>query len=266
MAVEDRLRARCDGICVFSGSSPGAHPDYARGGRGARRARSPAQGLGLVYGGASVGLMGAVADAALAAGGEVVGVIPQALVDREIAHPGLTELHVVGSMHERKALMAELADGFVALPGGMGTLEELFEVYTWTQLGLHAKPLGLLDVRGYYAQLVALPRPRGRGALRHAPSTARCSWSSSGPEALLERVQALARAGAREVDRSRADLSSASIAAAAADGASGSATCSVRAGARLEPAQLDDVARRGAASSGISATPTPATTSRPTAP
>jgi uncharacterized protein (TIGR00730 family) len=99
--------------------------------------------------------MGTIADATLEAGGEVVGVIPQALVDREIAHTGLSELRVVGSMHERKAMMADLADGFIALPGGMGTLEELFEVYTWTQLGLHSKPLGVLDVRGYYAQLAA---------------------------------------------------------------------------------------------------------------
>jgi hypothetical protein len=99
--------------------------------------------------------MGAVADAALDAGGEVVGVIPKALIDREIAHPGLSDLRVVSSMHERKALMAELSDGFVALPGGMGTLEELFEVYTWTQLGLHSKPLGLFDVRSYFAKLVA---------------------------------------------------------------------------------------------------------------
>jgi uncharacterized protein (TIGR00730 family) len=140
-------------ICVFSGSSPGAHPDYALSAQELARALA-AQGLGLVYGGASVGLMGVLADAMLDAGGEAIGVIPQALVDREIAHPGLSELRVVASMHERKALMAELADGFVALPGGMGTLEELFEVYTWTQLGLHAKPLGLLDVRAYYAKLV----------------------------------------------------------------------------------------------------------------
>jgi uncharacterized protein (TIGR00730 family) len=141
-------------LCVFSGSSPGAHPDYADAAR-ALGGELAAQGIGLVYGGASVGLMGVVADAALDAGADVVGVIPQALVDREIAHPGVSDLRVVGSMHERKALMADLADGFVALPGGMGTLEELFEVYTWTQLGLHAKPLGLLDVRGYYAQLAA---------------------------------------------------------------------------------------------------------------
>ncbi len=141
-------------LCVFSGSSPGGHPAYAQSAEELGRALA-GQGIGVVYGGAEVGLMGTIADAALEAGGEVVGVIPQALVDREIAHTGLSELHVVGSMHERKAKMAELSDGFVALPGGMGTLEELFEVYTWTQLGLHSKPLGLLDVRGYYTQLAA---------------------------------------------------------------------------------------------------------------
>jgi len=139
---------------VFSGSSPGAHPDYAQAARELGRALA-GQDVGLVYGGASVGLMGILADAVLDAGGQAIGVIPQALVDREIAHPGLADLRVVGSMHERKALMADLANGFVALPGGMGTLEELFEVYTWTQLGLHSKPLGLLDVRSYYAKLVA---------------------------------------------------------------------------------------------------------------
>ena len=141
-------------LCVFSGSSPGAHSDYLRAAQELGRALAD-QDVALVYGGASVGLMGAVADAMLDAGGEAIGVIPQALVEREIAHTGLSDLQVVGSMHERKALMAELADGFVALPGGMGTLEELFEVYTWTQLGLHSKPLGLLDVRGYYDKLVA---------------------------------------------------------------------------------------------------------------
>jgi uncharacterized protein (TIGR00730 family) len=141
-------------LCVFSGSSRGARPDYLRAAQELGHALAD-RGVGLVYGGASVGLMGAVADAVLDAGGDAIGVIPQALVDREIAHPGLSDLRVVGSMHERKALMAELADGFVALPGGMGTLEELFEVYTWTQLGLHSKPLGLLDVRDYYAKLVA---------------------------------------------------------------------------------------------------------------
>ena len=139
---------------MFSGSSPGAHPDYAQAARELGRALA-GQDVGLVYGGASVGLMGILADAVLDAGGQAIGVIPQALVDREIAHPGLADLRVVGSMHERKALMADLADGFVALPGGMGTLEEIFEVYTWTQLGMQSKPLGLLDVRGYYGQLAA---------------------------------------------------------------------------------------------------------------
>lgn len=109
----------------------------------------------VVYGGGHVGLMGAVADAALAAGGSVVGVIPQHMVDREVAHLGLTELRVVRSMHERKAMMAELSDGFLALPGGLGTLEELFEVWTWGQLGLHRKPYGLLDVAGFFQPLLA---------------------------------------------------------------------------------------------------------------
>jgi uncharacterized protein (TIGR00730 family) len=139
---------------VFTGSSPGAHPDYAQAAQELGRALVD-HGFRLVYGGARAGLMGTVADAALDAGGDVVGVIPRALVDREIAHTGVADLRVVGSMHERKALMAELADAFVALPGGMGTLEELFEIYTWTQLGLLSKPVGLLDVRSYYDKLVA---------------------------------------------------------------------------------------------------------------
>lgn len=113
------------------------------------------QGIGLVYGGAAVGLMGVVADAALAAGGEVIGVIPEALVQREVAHNGLNDLRIVGSMHERKQLMADLSDGFIALPGGIGTFEEPFEVWTWTQLGTHAKPCALLNVRGFYNHLLA---------------------------------------------------------------------------------------------------------------
>jgi uncharacterized protein (TIGR00730 family) len=141
-------------VCVFSGSSPGARPSYTE--TAAALGREVAtRGMRLVYGGASVGLMGAVADAALAAGGEVVGVIPQHLVDREVAHDGLTELRVTGSMHERKALMADLADGFVALPGGLGTLEELAEILTWSQLGLQSKPCGLLDVEGFFDPLLA---------------------------------------------------------------------------------------------------------------
>jgi uncharacterized protein (TIGR00730 family) len=136
-------------VCVFSGSSPGADPAYRAAAAELGR-RLADRGIELVYGGAHVGLMGAVADAALEGGGDVIGVIPQSLADREIAHPGVSDLRVVDSMHERKAVMAELADAFVALPGGVGTLEELFEVYTWNQLGLHAKPLGLLNVRGYF--------------------------------------------------------------------------------------------------------------------
>jgi uncharacterized protein (TIGR00730 family) len=141
-------------VCVFSGSSPGARPSYAEGAATLGRELA-GRGIRVVYGGAGVGLMGTVADAALAAGGEVVGVIPQHLVDREVAHHGLTELHVTGSMHERKAMMADLADGFVALPGGLGTLEELAEILTWSQLGLQSKPCGLLDVDGFYAPLLA---------------------------------------------------------------------------------------------------------------
>jgi uncharacterized protein (TIGR00730 family) len=141
-------------ICVFCGSSDGMGTRYvetaaALGGLLARR------GIGLVYGGASVGTMGVIADAALAEGGEVYGVIPEHLQRAEVAHHGLTELHVVADMHERKAKMAELSDGFFALPGGAGTLEELFEVWTWAQLGLHDKPIGLVDTDGYYQRLVS---------------------------------------------------------------------------------------------------------------
>jgi uncharacterized protein (TIGR00730 family) len=141
-------------LCVFCGSSPGREPGARRLAEALARALAE-RGIGIVYGGARVGLMGALADAALAAGGEVIGVIPRALIEREIGHTGLTELRIVESMHERKALMADLADGFVALPGGVGTLEELFEVWTWAQLGLHAKPCALLDTDGFYAPLVA---------------------------------------------------------------------------------------------------------------
>ncbi len=140
-------------VCVFSGSSPGADIAYRAAANDLGHGLAQ-RGIELVYGGAHVGLMGVVADAALEGGGRVIGVIPQSLVDREIAHPGLSDLRVVDSMHERKAQMAELADAFVALPGGVGTLEELFEVYTWNQLGLHAKPLGLFNVRGYFDGLV----------------------------------------------------------------------------------------------------------------
>ena len=141
-------------ICVFCGAATGHDPSFAAAAAvtGETLAR---RGIRVVYGGGRLGLMGAVADAALAAGGEVVGVIPRGLVDRELAHPALTELHIVETLHERKAQMAELADGFLALPGGLGTLEELAEVLSWAQLDLHAKPIGLLDVGGYFAQLEA---------------------------------------------------------------------------------------------------------------
>lgn len=139
-------------ICVFCGSSAGRGSAYLHAAEqlGLLMAQ---RGIGLVYGGASVGLMGAVANAVLAGRGQVTGVIPQALVEREVAHNGLEDLRVVGSMHERKALMADLSDAFIALPGGIGTLEELFEVWTWTQLGNHAKPCGVLNVNGFYSSL-----------------------------------------------------------------------------------------------------------------
>ena len=141
-------------VCVFCGSRPGRGTQYVETARNFGRLLGE-NGIGLVYGGASVGTMGEVADAALAAGGEVHGVIPHQLQAREIGHNGLTELHVVDSMHARKAKMAELSDVFVALPGGIGTLEELFEVWTWSMIGIHAKPLGLLDVKGFFRPLVS---------------------------------------------------------------------------------------------------------------
>ena len=140
-------------IAVFLGSSTGGRPEYAV--AAAQTGRLLAQaGLGIVYGGASVGLMGTLADAALAAGGEVIGVLPDGLFAAEVPHRGLSRLEVVGSMHERKARMAELADGFAALPGGLGTLEELFEMLTWQQLRLHGKPIALLDVAGFWDTLL----------------------------------------------------------------------------------------------------------------
>ena len=136
-------------LCVFCGSSIGNRPEYAATASELGRLLAD-RGIRLVYGGGNVGLMGVLADAALDGGGQVVGVIPEHLMAKELGHGQVSELRVVGSMHERKALMADLSDAFVALPGGVGTLEELFEVYTWNQLGLHAKPLGLFNVRGYF--------------------------------------------------------------------------------------------------------------------
>jgi uncharacterized protein (TIGR00730 family) len=141
-------------VCVFCGSSVGNQRAYREGAE-ALGAVLADRGIGLIYGGGNVGLMGVIADAVMARGGNVIGVIPQSLADREIAHAGITELRVVDSMHTRKAMMAELADAFVAMPGGVGTFEEFFEVVTWTQLGLHRKPCGLLNVNGFYTPLAA---------------------------------------------------------------------------------------------------------------
>jgi uncharacterized protein (TIGR00730 family) len=153
-------------LCVFCGSNPGSDPIYANAARdfGLLLAKS---NIALVYGGGHVGLMGIVADAVLAGGGKAIGVIPRMLWDREVGHRNLTELHIVESMHQRKAMMASLSDAFVALPGGLGTLEEIFEVWTWAQLGIHRKPLGFLDANGFYAPLLSfLDRSVDEGFVR----------------------------------------------------------------------------------------------------
>ena len=175
-------------VCVFAGSSAGARPTYAAAARalGAALCR---RGLGVVYGGGSVGLMGVLADAMLAGGGEVIGVIPDGLATRELAHPGVTEMRVVGSMHERKATMAALADAFVALPGGLGTLEETLEILTWSQLGIHAKPIGALDVEGYWNGLQRLlAHAVEEGFVR--PEHAALLLFGSVPDELLDRLAA----------------------------------------------------------------------------
>jgi uncharacterized protein (TIGR00730 family) len=178
-------------VCVFCGASSGRLPAYAEAARAFGTAAA-GRGLGVVYGGGRVGLMGAVADAALAAGGEVVGAIPQELVDRELAHDGLTELHVVGSLHERKALMADLSDAFVALPGGFGTLDELMEQLTWSQLGLHAKPVGLFDVEDYWRPLIALARhATEEGFVRESDLAAIAVAGDA--ESLLDRLDGMTR-------------------------------------------------------------------------
>ena len=186
MAAEQSSLTRVERICVFCGASPGARPEYRA--ATAELARMlTADGIGVVFGGGGVGLMGALADAVLAEGGEITGVIPRSLVDREIAHRDVSDMRVVGSMHERKALMADLADAFVALPGGIGTLEELFEVYTWAQLGLHQKPCALLNVEGYYDDIADF--------LRHAVAerflreeTRELLMVESDPATLIERL------------------------------------------------------------------------------
>ena len=142
-------------VCVFCGANPGTNPAYAAAAKDLG-SRIASRGLQLVYGGGGCGMMGIVADAALAAGGQVIGVIPRGLATKELAHQGLHEQHIVANMHERKAMMSELADGFIAMPGGFGTFEELFEVITWAQLGIHRKPVALLNVDGYYDPLIAM--------------------------------------------------------------------------------------------------------------
>lgn len=190
-------------ICVFCGSSPGLNPIFASSAR-ALATELAARGVDVVYGGGNVGLMGMVADAALAAGGRVIGVIPHALVTRELAHQGLSEIHVVDSMHERKALMSSLSDGFIALPGGFGTLEEFCEAVTWTQLGVHAKPCGLLNVAGFYDGLLAfLEHALDEEFLR--PTHREIVVSDTDPSALIDRLVAWQPpAIARWIDRAKA--------------------------------------------------------------
>jgi uncharacterized protein (TIGR00730 family) len=173
-------------LCVFCGSSTGHDPAYAAAAQ-VLGTSIATRGLELVYGGGNVGLMGVIADAAMAAGGRVTGVMPEALVAREIGHTGLTDLRIVGSMHERKAMMAALADAFVAMPGGFGTFEEFFEVVTWTQLGLHRKPAGLLNVGGFYDPLVAfLDRATEAGFIK--PPHRAMVLDDGDPQRLLDRL------------------------------------------------------------------------------
>ena len=175
-------------VCVFCGSSPGDRESYTAAAAGMGRALAE-RGIGLVYGGGNVGLMGVVADTVLAAGGEVIGVIPEGLLAREVGHQGLSELRVVRTMHERKAAMADLSDAFVALPGGMGTLEELCEVLTWTQLGIHRKGAGVLNVDGFYDPLLAMfDRAVSEGFLK--PAHRALVLSDTDPRRLLDALAA----------------------------------------------------------------------------
>jgi uncharacterized protein (TIGR00730 family) len=177
-------------IAVYCGASFGADPVYAEAARALARAMVE-RNIALVYGGGNVGLMGVIADEVMRLGGEATGVIPRALVDREVGHAGLTRLFVVKDMHERKAMMAELSHGFIAMPGGMGTLEELFEMLTWSQLGIHAKPVGVLNVAGFYDKLVAfMAHLQDEGFVRE--QHARLMMVESEPQALLARLGAAA--------------------------------------------------------------------------
>ncbi|MFS2007616.1 TIGR00730 family Rossman fold protein [Duganella sp. CT11-25] len=174
-------------ICVYCGANAGVSPRYAEAARALGRALV-ARDLALVYGGGKVGLMGIIADEVLRVGGEVTGVIPTALVEREVGHTGLTRQFIVKDMHERKAMMAELSDGFIAMPGGMGTLEELFEMLTWSQLGIHAKPIGLLNVDGFFDGLIGfIGHASAQGFIR--PQHAALMRSSSDPQELLAQLR-----------------------------------------------------------------------------
>ncbi|NVM79211.1 hypothetical protein FHW83_005048 [Duganella sp. SG902] len=173
-------------ICVYCGANPGASPRFAEEARALARALVE-RNLSLVYGGGKVGLMGVIADEVLRLGGEVTGVIPTALVEREVGHTGLTRQFIVKDMHERKAMMAQLSDGFIAMPGGLGTLEELFEVLTWAQLGIHSKPIGLLNVDGYYDGLVSFVRHATEQELVRPQHAALMMVENDG-EALLRRM------------------------------------------------------------------------------
>jgi uncharacterized protein (TIGR00730 family) len=174
-------------VCVYCGSAPGSRPVYAAAAQAFGRALA-LSGLTLVYGGGRVGLMGLLADSVLAAGGRAIGVIPELLVEKEVGHTGLTELHVVPDMHQRKRKMADLADAFVALPGGAGTLEEFFEVFTWTQLGYHRKPVALLNVEGFYDPLLTMLRHTvEEGFMRHGYLDSLCVGTE--PDALLAELR-----------------------------------------------------------------------------
>jgi len=175
-------------VCVFCGSNPGVREDYRNSAQALARALA-GRALGLVYGGGNVGLMGKLADSMLQAGGEVIGVIPRSLVAKEVAHRGVTELRIVDTMHERKALMNDLSNAFIALPGGFGTLDEFFEILTWSQLGIHGKPSGLLNVAGYYDRLLAmLDHAVAEGFLR--PAHRDLVIADSDVDALLLRLAA----------------------------------------------------------------------------
>lgn len=183
-------------IAVYCGASHGANPLYAAAAR--ERARALVEhNIGLVYGGGKVGLMGVIADEVLRLGGEATGVIPKALVEREVGHAGLTRLFVVKDMHERKAMMSDLSEGFIAMPGGMGTLEELFEMVTWAQLGIHAKPVGLLNTKGFYDGLKAFVRhQREEGFVK--PEHEGLMLIEEDPVALIRRLRAVAVPAAGE--------------------------------------------------------------------